>query len=135
MAVRGFCRLGPSFSGHGPAGELKLRRDIGAGNGCAEQEALALLASQSLQALKLLLCLDALGQRDQVQAAANIDDRPENLRGLPRRFDVFDEGLVDLDLVERKTSQISQSAIAGPEVIKDNGHTKILQVLQDLHRF
>ena len=115
--------------------ELQLRGDLVRGNCRTEQETLTLLAAQGLQELKLFLRFNALGKRHQAQAVADIDDRPEYFCGPARCFDILDEGSVNLDLVERKTAQISQSAIAGAKIIQGNGHAELLQVLQDLHGF
>ena len=48
-----------------------------AGNCRAEQEPLAMLASQRAQDIKLFLCLNALGERHETQAMADIDCGPD----------------------------------------------------------
>ena len=51
--------------------------DLARGNSRAEQETLALLASEPAQDVKLFLGLNAFGQRHETKAMADIDCRPD----------------------------------------------------------
>ncbi len=61
----------------GIAMEQQRIADLARRNCRAEQKTLALLASQRAQDIKLFLCLDALGERHEAQALADIDCRPD----------------------------------------------------------
>ena len=60
------------------------------------------LAPPARQKGELILVLDAFGDHRKVEAARKPDDGAHDSGRLRARLDIRDEGLVDLDLVERE---------------------------------
>ena len=79
-----------------------------------EQVALAAVAAELAEALQLGLVLDALGDRDEAEAAAELHER-----GDQRVVGVAggDEGAVDLQRVDRELLQVGERGVAGAEVV------------------
>jgi hypothetical protein len=71
----------------------------------AEQIPLGEVYSQRSQHLQLFAGLDAFGGDRYIEAARERHDRRYDRRGFVVFHQVADEGLVDLDLVERKRRQ------------------------------
>src|SRR5919106_49789 len=73
-----------------------------------EEEALPLLASQQLEFLRLLLELDALRDRPEVERFPDLEDRPRQGRFLRVPVHAVDERLIDLEHVDREPSQVTE---------------------------
>src|SRR5262249_3291135 len=97
----------------------------------ADEIALHLVAGFGRQERELRLGLDALRHHRQLEAAAQTDDRADDRRRLRIVLEIGDEGLVDLDLVERKGLQIGQRRIAGAEIVHGDANVEVLEAAQD----
>lgn len=84
--------------------------------------------------LELLLGLHAFRHHRQIEPAAERDHRADDGGRLLAVAEIGDEGLVDLDLVERKRLQIGQRRIAGAKIVHGDAHAEIFQPAQDRHR-
>src|SRR5437763_16197744 len=85
--------------------------------GFADEIALHRVAAFIRQEAELLLGFHALGDDRHLKAVAETDDGPDDRRRVRVPSDIYDEGAVDLDLVERKRLQGAQRAIAAAAVI------------------
>src|SRR5207302_1493251 len=88
--------------------EKIMRRREGPG----EEIALGLLAAEAAQVGDLLGGLDALGDRAQMQAVAEADDGGGQSSLLGAVGHAVDEGLVDLEHVEREALEVGERRIA-----------------------
>ena len=82
-----------------------------------EQVALAAVAAELAQAGELGLVLDALGDRAQAEAAAELDERLDQRVALVRARRRGDERAVDLQRVDRQLLQVGERGVAGAEVV------------------
>src|SRR5690606_25122303 len=87
-----------------------------------EEVPLPHLAPELLEAARLLLQLDSLRDRLQLQRAAERDDRAHQ-RWLDALVShVVDERLVDLEDVDREALQVAERRVARPEVVDRQPH-------------
>src|SRR3954447_5144062 len=84
----------------------------------ADEEALAKLDAELAQRLELLRGLDALGDHVEPEPAREGDDHADEARVAAVRAQPVDEGLGDLEAVERQRVQIAQRRVAGAEVVE-----------------
>src|SRR5665811_701377 len=84
--------------------------------------------------LELFFGLHALRHHRQSEPAAERDHRAHDGGRLLAAAEIGDEGLVDLDLVERKRLQIRQRRIAGAEIVHGDAHAESFQPAQDRNR-
>src|SRR5450756_2082882 len=91
--------------------------DLGGGFCGAEQEALHLVAAFGAQPVELVHGLDAFRRRGDVEAAAQPRDRPHDRDAIRTLRQILDERAVDLDLVERKASEIAEAGISGAKIV------------------
>src|SRR5207244_13247092 len=98
------------------------RNDFGLRAGAAEQKALALLAAFGAQAAQLGFGFDAFGGDGDAEPLAEADDGTDDRLRVAIGIDFLHEGAVDLDLVERKTAQVTQARIAGAEIVHRAAH-------------
>src|SRR5581483_6762978 len=105
--LNGRCRFADKARGRLDHGRQLRHRDR-----FGEQETLTLGAAFARQKIPLRFGLDAFGENRHVQAFAKREHGADNggSRGVVRQ--PFDEGLVELDLVERKYVQRRQRRIA-----------------------
>ena len=82
------------------------------------------------QAAQFGFSFDTLGGDDDAEADAEADDRPHDRLRVRIGGEVAHERLIDLDLVERKASQIAQAGIAGAEIVHRYAHAKRTQRVQ-----
>ena len=85
-----------------------------------EIEALRLSAPGLAEPGQLLLRLDALGDRVQVQRVGHVDDGAQHPGLLLGVEDVADKGHVQLDAVERQGMDVLQRRVARPEVVEED---------------
>ena len=83
---------------------------------------------------ELILGFDALGEHRQFQPAGETDHGADDRRGLRVGSQFRYEGLVDLDLVERKRLQIRQGGISRAEIVHRDAHSERLEPPQDRDR-
>ena len=105
---------------HGSSGltqALQLADDVLHRHRPAEVEALAGVAAHLDQRQPLLGGLHALGDHPEVELAAQVDDGPDDRRGLLRLGHLRHEGAVDLHLVDRDPGEEGQRRVAGAEVV------------------
>src|SRR5207253_1400966 len=81
-----------------------------------EVEPLPEMHAEALQRGQLAGCLDAFGDEVELERLTQGDDRAGDRLVLPVDVDALDEGLVDLEDVEREPAQVGQRGVAGPEV-------------------
>src|SRR5580693_1422711 len=91
--------------------------DLGVGPRPAEQKALPLVAALGAQAAQLGFGLDAFGGNGDAEADAEADDRAHDRLCVPIGGKAAHERLIDLDLVEREASELTQAGIAGAEIV------------------
>ena len=99
----------------------------------AEDIALDERAAEVADQLQLVLGLDALGGGLHLEVGREGDDGADE-RGVAafRVGGAADEGLVDLDLVERRPLQIAEARIAGAEIVERELHADRLQAGEHL---
>ena len=83
----------------------------------AEQEALHLGAALGPQLRELLHGLDALGGNANAEFAREVDRGPDDGQRIAFLPKVAHEGFVDLQLVERKASEVAERRVAGAEIV------------------
>ncbi len=81
-----------------------------------EVTTLARVAFELRKPLRLLLPFDALSHDGLAEAASDLDDGLDQGAAL-RHVHLGDEGVVDLDLVDRQLLKVAQRGIALPEVV------------------
>src|SRR5690242_16474261 len=91
---------------------------------------LDLVAAVRREQLELLLRLNAFGHHFEPEAVSEADDRERDHRVFGVGRDVADEGIVDLESVDRKALQIRQARIPGAEVVDRDLHARVLQAAQ-----
>src|ERR1043166_3230419 len=96
-----------------------------------EQEALHLRASGRAQQLELLGRLDALSGGVELERAAEPGDGAGDCGAVGPAGELSHEGLVDLDLVERKHAQVAERRVAGAEIVEHDVDAARLELMQD----
>ena len=77
------------------------------------------------------LVLDALGHRLEPERVRELDDRLHDGGVLGARHDAVDEGLVDLQRVDRQQlAQVAQRGVADAEVVDRQAHAELLELAQ-----
>src|SRR6266581_719395 len=89
--------------------------------------ALDLVAAVRGEQLELLLRFHALGHDFQFEAVREADDRECDHGVLGVGGDVANEGVVDLERIDRKTLQVCEARVARPEIVHRDPHTRALQ--------
>ena len=100
----------------------------------AQQEALNFVAAQLPEFAKLVLGFDAFGDNVEAEIGTHPDHRLEDHPGPAIRSLTLNERLVDLDLVERKTAQITQAGISRAEIVERDPDVHRPQLMQGLQR-
>src|SRR5712675_77454 len=103
---------------------------IGQGNRTAEEISLRQLATGRAQEGKLLDRLDALRGRLDIQIAPKASDGADDRGAIDAAGHALNEGLVDLDLIDREHLQIFQGRIADTKIVEDNGDAQALDLAQ-----
>ena len=88
------------------------------------------MASLVAQAVYFGFGLDAFRRDGDAEALAEADDRTHDRLRVGVGGEVAHEGLVDLDLVERKAAQVAQAGIAGAEIVHRDANTERAQRMQ-----
>ena len=86
--------------------------------------ALPLLAAERAQPLELGGGLDALGRDREAEAVRHCRDRLHDLRVRGMRIELAQERAVDLQLVDRQAAQVSETRIAGAEVVDRDAYAE-----------
>src|SRR6185437_7942642 len=126
-------QAGQDFAGVLQALAQEAGERIG-GYGFAAEISLVLIAAEPAQEVQLLLRLHALGDHLQMQAVRQRHDGAHDLRIIAAGGDFLDEGVIDLELVERQAPQVAQARVAGAEVIDRNAHPESGQAAEDFDR-
>ena len=100
----------------------------------AEQEALHGLAAGGPQHRRLVLRLDALGDRVDAERPRQADDRRDDGARAGVGIDAADEGAVDLQLLEREVDEVAEVGIAGAEIVDGDRDAHVGKLLQDHRR-
>ncbi len=69
---------------------------------------------------RLSLGFDPFGHQVEGHGTRHGDDCCHDVKSFPRPVDVFDEGLVDLEHVDRQAAQIAERRMAGAEIVDRN---------------
>src|ERR1700680_4680500 len=96
----------------------------------AEVVALRELATVPGQYLQLPESLNALRHHAKIQTPCERQNRAHDRLVRAAPVDLADEAAVDLDRVDRQPSQIAQARVSGAEVIDQDAHTVVAQVLK-----
>src|ERR1035437_7058221 len=88
-------------------------------------------ASLFRQEGELFFGLDAFGNNRQREGTTQSQNGVDDRGGLEIIPDFGDEGLVDLDLVERKGLQVGERRISGSEVVHGDAYAEVLYLAQD----
>ena len=89
-----------------------------------------MIAVLRAQSLDLDLLLDALGQRDQTQGAAELDQGVDEGGGIGRTAHLRHERAVDLEHVDGELAEVGERRVAGAEVVDGDLHAEILETRQ-----
>ncbi len=87
-------------------------------------------AAVQAQPADLLGVLGALRDHVQLQGLGELDDGPHDRGALGVGEQVGDEGLVDLDLVDRQALEVREAGIAGAEIVDGELHAHALEPLE-----
>src|SRR5260370_516370 len=66
-----------------------------------------------------------------VESAAKAGDRPHDRNDIGALRKILHKRAIDLDLVERKTSEIAEAGISGAEIVHRNADAEFTQLMQD----
>src|SRR4030088_1666119 len=105
------CWIGPEVSGRlrcAPAEIFQQLLDLGGRPRRTEQEALHFVAAFGAEPVELINGLHAFGCRGDVEAAAKAGDRSHNRHAIGALREILYERAIDLDLVERKATEIAE---------------------------
>src|ERR1700731_1747398 len=105
--------------------------DFGRGPSRAEQEALHLVAAFRAQPIELIHGFHPFGVRGDVETPAKPGDRPYDSNPIGSLRKILHKRAVDLDLVERKASEIAEAGISGAEIVHRNTYAEFAQLMQD----
>ncbi len=105
-----------------------------AGSGRESRKPCSWSQSWLRQELELLLGLDALRDDDELEAAPHRDDRHRDGGVVLVAGKVTDEGLVELDAVDREALQVVERGVAGSEVVHRDADALLLEALQGVDR-
>src|SRR6478609_5379653 len=100
----------------------------------AEQIALRLRAALPAQEVELRVGLDAFSRGDDAEALAEAGHRADDRHRLLARCQFAHKRTVDLDLVERKTTQIAQRRVPRSEVVERYPDAKAAKLVQNRQR-
>src|SRR5882762_10484653 len=89
--------------------------------------ALDLVAAVRGEQLELLLRFHALSHDLEFEAVREADDRERDHGVLRVGGDVANEGVVDLERIDRETLQVCEARVARPEIVHRDPHTRVLQ--------
>src|SRR5579884_3496632 len=101
------------------------------GHRLAEEMTLTLVTSLRPRKNRLFFGLDALGHDDLVETCAETGHGGDDRTRLAFLAEIADEGLIDLDLVERKLSQVIERRVTRAEVVQRDADAEIFQLLHD----
>src|SRR5580700_10684259 len=87
------------------------------GTGRLKVISLGLVAFMSLEECQFIFGFHAFRDHPQVQGATHTDDRRHDGGVVRSRSDLANEGLVDLQGIDRKLSKITEAGIAGTEIV------------------
>ena|ERR1700735_2267613 len=91
----------------------------------AEMVSLRLIASMILEEGKILGGFNSFGNDSEMETLSHADNRTHNCSVTGRTGDLADEGLIDLEGIQRKFSQVAQAGITCAEVIDGNAHLSL----------
>ena len=109
-------------------------RDVGGGNGAADEVALAAVAAHDREHVERRAVLDAFGADLEPQVVAELDQRADHGVRFAAVRHVHDETLVDLHLVERHLIELCQRRIAGAEIVERQADALHTQPRENRHR-
>src|SRR5579884_1936024 len=84
----------------------------------AEVIALSFMTAERGDKLHLLLRFDTFGDNGLVEGCAEARNRADNRPGVAIAAEIAREGLIDLDLVERKFAQVVDRGISSAEIVE-----------------
>src|SRR6478609_2622974 len=114
---------------------LQQFADRGTRQGHAEEIALNLVNTVFRRdQFELLVGFDTFDGNAQAQVGAQAGDATQQRQPAVIDFKSAQEGLVDLDFVQREGMQIAEARIAGAEVVERNANTKIVELTQRVTR-
>ena len=111
-------------------GGAQQRPDVVGALRPSEQVALAERAAELDELTALVIVLDALGDRAEVERARKTDDRLHETRGTVLAADLVDERLRDLEDVDREPLQVAERRVAGAEVVDGDAHAEVPQLVE-----
>ena len=85
--------------------------------GTAEEVALSFRATLGLKVGPLFLCFDALGNHEVLEALSHVNYGAHDRRVIGIGSDLLDKGLVNSQDINGKLPKITETGIAGAEVI------------------
>src|SRR5436190_9328555 len=91
-------------------------------------------ATFAFQALKLRFSFHPLGRRRNTERAAKACDCANDRDRIALVSQVVNERLVDLDLVERESTQVTQARISSAEVVHRDADTEVAQLRENGYR-
>ena len=97
----------------------------------SQEVALRDIAAKIAQEGEDALALDALGDDLEPEVVAEHDGRTNNCLVAGVRLDVTDEGVVDLEDVDRKPLQIAERGVAAAEVVDREPHAQRAQAIEN----
>ncbi len=99
-----------------------------------EQPSLADITAEPLEKRCGLGRLDTLGHRGETEAMAKTDHRSNDLPALSVAFHRAHEAGIDLELVERQGSKMSQARVARAKIVEREAHPQSLQLTKQRRR-
>ena len=93
-----------------------------------------MVAARSTQEDVVFQRLDAFGMHRHAQRAAQRDDAVDDGRRARPRAKSEHEGLVDLELVERKAPEVTERGKARAEIVERDVHADFLEAAHEFHR-
>src|SRR5690606_1067737 len=100
----------------------------------ADQKALRAVAFQIHEALELLARLDAFCDDVELQAVRQLDDASHDAGGSRIPCHAMDERAIDLELIERQTTQVAQRRISRAEIVDRYRNAEHLKLPEHVDR-
>src|SRR5450631_4779045 len=95
---------------------------------------LHLIAAPCSEEIQLRFSFNTFSDYLQLETVSQRDDGHGNACVVGLGGDIANEGSIDLECIERKTLQIGQAGIAGPEIIHCQAYAVRTQCLENTYR-
>ena len=106
--------------------------NLSAGSGWLKVVSLREVAAEGGEKIEVVLVFDAFGDNFEVEGVCEVDGGADDRGTAAVGADVRDEGPIDLEFIDRKVTQVGESAVARPVVVDCDPQPEVAESVEDL---